>query len=314
MSDNNKKIKVLITGASGLLGRAFLRVLLNGEQKDKYEVLGLAFSRYEQYKDQFPLQRVDLNDQQQLVDVFHKFKPNVVIHSAAERKPDVCENDRDRVFKLNVESTETMSNLARDNNCYLVLISSDYVFDGKNAPYHPDSITNPVSFYGETKRESEIVALKSNPTNIILRVPVLYGQVETLKESAVTVVADQIKSNPKAEIDDWQIRYPTLVDDVARTVSLLILRKQETNKVEGIFHFSCTQKKTKYEMALDMAKVLGLDSSQLTAASGPPVGGAPRPYNCQLDSSATKAVLGIQQLPDTPFDVEIVSVLAPFKS
>ncbi|EFA78738.1 methionine adenosyltransferase regulatory beta subunit [Heterostelium album PN500] len=298
------KIRVLVTGSSGLLGRAFMRTFAGCA--DKFNVLGLAFSRYEKYKNQFPLEHVDINDRVQLTDIVNRFKPDVIIHSAAERRPDICENDKDRVIQLNVKSTEFINELAMNVGAYLVLISSDYVFDGENAPYKTDAQTNPLSFYGETKRASEVVCLK-NPRNIILRVPVLYGQVETLSESAVTVVAEQIKKNANVEIDNWQLRYPTLVDDVAKCTLMLICKKKENgDSISGIYHFTDNQKLTKYEMAVVMAKVLGIDASQIKPGNSKP-SGAPRPYNAQLDTTATSQLIGV--LPSTNFETAITSIL-----
>ncbi|GAM23706.1 hypothetical protein SAMD00019534_068810, partial [Acytostelium subglobosum LB1] len=305
-------IRVLVTGASGLLGRAYCRVLMSEQYKNQFELLGLAYSRYDLYKDTYPLAKVNMDDKEHLKATVTAFKPNVIIHCAAERRPDVCENDKDRVIKLNVLSTEYLSDLAKQLNAYLFLISSDYVFDGKHPPYYPDSVTNPLSFYGETKKESEIVATRSNSRNVILRVPVLYGQVETLGESAVTVVAEQLLKNPNNDVDNWQIRYPTLVDDVAKCSIMLIQKKtQDDQLVKGVIQFTGTQRKTKYDMAVDMSKLLNIDPASIKAANHPP-SGAPRPHNAQLDLTATKNILDGQQLPDTPFDTEIVKVIQPF--
>ncbi|KYQ89881.1 methionine adenosyltransferase regulatory beta subunit [Tieghemostelium lacteum] len=291
------KLKILLTGASGLLGRAYLRAL---KSTSDIEYLGLAFSRFDKYKDQYNLVKCDLNDRGELKKVVEKFQPNVIIHCAAERKPDICENDKDKTFQLNVDATEHLSKLAIEFNSYLFLLSTDYVFDGKQPPYQCDSVTSPLSYYGVTKRESEVVALKSNDCNVILRVPILYGQVENLKESAVIVMTEQVlqaKSGTPVQIDNWQIRYPTLVDDVAKCSLQLIRIKsmgsEQYKEVSGIFHFSSDHQTTKYKMSLDIGGILSLSSKQLsliTPTDSQP-SGAPRPHNAQLDISQTKSLL-----------------------
>ncbi|KAF2068282.1 hypothetical protein CYY_010392 [Polysphondylium violaceum] len=313
------KTKVLITGASGLLGRAFMRVFT--QNLDQFEIIGLAFSRYDKYVKEFPqLLKLDLTDPNELSLLVQSFKPNIIIHSAAERRPDICENDKEATLKLNVGTTETICKLANDVGSRVLVISSDYVFDGKNAPYQVDSPTNPISFYGETKKASEDVCLKNvNQKNIVLRVPVLYGQVESLKECSVSMVAQQVvdalANNKSFEIDNWQQRYPTLVDDVARVVVQII--KADENG--GIYHFSGDEQFTKYGMAVEMLRFFtnGDMSKQnlLIPADAVPTGAA-RPFDCKL--STTKTVQFIQeklgqQVCFSPFIPELIKSLQPFK-
>ncbi|EGG23100.1 methionine adenosyltransferase regulatory beta subunit [Cavenderia fasciculata] len=305
-------MRVLVTGASGLLGRAFMRIAADMAHKQQCQVLGLAFSRYDQYKDQFNLKKVDLCDKEQLRQLVLDFKPTVIIHSAAERNLNNCENNKEKTFNLNVSTTEYISDLAKEVGAYILLISSDYVFDGTSPPYTPDAKTHPLSFYGETKRESEVVALKSNPLNKILRVPVLYGQVENLKECSVTMVANQIINKKKeelVEIDNSQIRYPTLVDNVARVGYDLIGLGDVTNQLQGgIYHYTGNEKMTKYDMAKAMASIIPsiVDTNTIKPLDNPPIT-EPRPHDAQLDLTSTTEALQ-HPLPQSSFKLEISSV------
>jgi len=179
--------KVLVTGASGLLGRELLRRFA----QQKWKCLGLAFSRAGG-----ELVRVDLRDRREVEKVLDDFRPTVVVHAAAERRPDVVEQQPEAASRLNVSATETLAELCSKYGIFLIYMSSDYVFDGRSPPYHPDSPTNPPNKYGQTKRDGEVAVLKHAGT-AVLRVPVLYGQVEQLGESSVTNVFSAVLNSDK---------------------------------------------------------------------------------------------------------------------
>lgn len=135
----------------------------------------------------------------------------MVIHCAAERFPDKCASDPEGVKRLNVEASRKLASECNSRNILLIYISTDYVFDGKPeaAPYEADSPVNPPNFYGETKYAGEQAVLSAGKQSVVLRVPVLYGEVEKNKESAVNVLMDAVWSKETIEMDHWSIRYPT---------------------------------------------------------------------------------------------------------
>ena len=177
--------RVLITGASGLLGRAILKEF---SKENKWEVLGLAYSR-----STGSLKKVNLLDFEETKRVIREFRPHILIHSAAERRPDVVENDEDTCLKMNVGVTKTLASTINELNTdlevpehFMLYISTDYVFDGKSPPYQPSDEPNPLNKYGKSKLAGEKAMEICHANGGILRVPVLYGSVEYLKESAVT--------------------------------------------------------------------------------------------------------------------------------
>lgn len=278
--------KVLITGASGLLGREVLRCF----EKGNWQVLGLAYSRPSE-----SLQKVDLTDASQVEAVLKKFQPDVVIHAAAERRPDVVEKQTSQARALNVSATKSLAALCKKYNNYLLYISTDYVFDGKNPPYAPDAPTNPINTYGITKRDGEQEVLQY-PSFGVLRVPVLYGCVETLGESAVTTLFSSVMKRDKpAEMNDYLQRYPTHVTNCAEVCVHLAMKQVKEGRAGGIWHFSGSEVHTKYSMAVLMAEIFGLSKDHLTPVRDS--GGATRPYDCHLDSSAIMNTFPIKLIP-----------------
>ena len=301
--------KVLVTGASGLLGRQILECF----RAEKWEVLGLAYSRAKE-----GLRRVDLCDPAQVEGVLDEFKPTVVVHSAAERRPDVVENQGDKTKALNVSATQRLANLCNQRNIYLLYISTDYVFDGKDPPYAPNAPTNPLNAYGQSKLDGEQEVLKY-PSLGILRVPILYGPIEYLGESAVTTLFSGVMDSSKpANMCDYQQRYPTHVTNcgqvcvglAGRYLSGPTTSTTTPGPAAGIWHYSGKELFTKYRMAVAMAEVFGMSKDHLVPVKEPSKTAAPRPYDCKLDSSATEKAL--PNIPYISFKDGIKAVLEPF--
>lgn len=271
--------KIIVTGATGLLGRALMNTL-----NKNHQVIGTGFTRAKP-----PILPLDLCNEKQVEQLLIQEMPDVVIHAAAERRPDKCENEQQQTLALNVEVSRQLASLCTKLGTRLFFISTDYVFDGTAPPYSESAPTNPLNFYGQSKAAAEQAILSVSPNHTIIRVPVLYGNVEYLAESAVTVITEQIKKHKAAKHDHWAIRYPTHVEDIALTIKDLIA--QPTEKSSGIFHISDNQAMTKYDMACIIANAIGLDAADFEALTEPDQS-APRPHNCALkDTKLTQ--LGI---------------------
>uniref|UniRef100_A0AAY4AZS8 Methionine adenosyltransferase 2 subunit beta n=1 Tax=Denticeps clupeoides TaxID=299321 RepID=A0AAY4AZS8_9TELE len=287
--------RVLVTGATGLLGRAVYKEF----QNNAWDGLGCGYSRA---RPRFL--RCNLLDEEALRGVIQDFQPHVIVHCAAERRPDVVERHTEAALNLNVHVSATLAKEAA--GIFLIYISTDYVFDGRNPPYGENDAPNPLNLYGKTKLEGEREVLRHNPEAAILRVPILFGEVERVEESAVSVLWDLVQEgSDSCTIDHCQQRFPTYTSDVARVCRLM------DSSLRGIFHFSGKEQMTKYEMACAMADAFNLPSSHLIPLTEQPAGaGAQRPHNAQLECSRL-VLLGLSVEP-TPFKAAIRDSLWPF--
>ena len=132
-------MKTIITGASGLLGRELVKVI-----STEHETAGWGFSRPDN------LIKVDLLKLNEVKKAFLEFSPDVFIHSAAERRPDIMKNNPDKAWKFNVDTVSNLAELCNQNNTHLIFISTDYVFDGTSPPYTEDAETSPLNLYGKS--------------------------------------------------------------------------------------------------------------------------------------------------------------------
>jgi S-adenosylmethionine synthetase len=293
---------ILVTGASGLLGRAVYRVC---RQVPGWQVDGVAYQRAEPHA----LHRLNLCDHQAVKEYLAARQPRILVHCAAERRPDQSERDPAATLRLNVEATARLAKWAAAAGAWLIYLSTDYVFDGVTPPYAPEAPTNPLNFYGRSKRDGELAVWAETADACVLRVPILYGEVERLEESAVTDLARQIRVAHGAPltIEDWATRYPTCVTDVAVVLRQMIQHRLQHPEFRGTFHWSGTEAFTKYTMARVIADSFGINADTLHADPRPPAG-APRPKDCQLDCSDLERLQIGQR---SPFAATIARILQP---
>ena len=112
---------------------------------------------------------------------------------------------------------QKLAQLCHQYQIELFFISTDYVFDGLTPPYAENAYTHPLNDYGFSKQQAEQAVL-NYPAHTVIRVPVLYGEVEFIEESALTITWAQLQQNTQPVMDNWAIRYPTHVNDIAATI------------------------------------------------------------------------------------------------
>lgn len=294
--------RVLVTGATGMLGRAVCRQF----KSDGWVVTGTGFKRA------LPrLLRCDLTDEDAVRAIVQEYKPEVIVHCAAERRPDVVERFTEAAVNLNVHATASIAKEAAACGAFFLYISTDYVFDGRNPPYGEDDCPNPLNVYGRSKLEGERETLRHCPDAVVLRVPVLFGDVEAVTESAVTALWSLVlDSSESVSLDHLQQRFPTDSRDVASVCSNICLRHRQDPSIRGVFHFSAKEQMTKYEIGNAIAEAFNLPSDHLVPLTEAAPGSTPRPLNSRLDCSRLE-LLELSVEP-RPFRSAIVDCLWPF--
>ena len=294
------RFKVALIGASGLLGRAVSNELAS---ITRWQVIRTAF----RHGDTSTI-TLDIRDECAVRQFIADQAPDAIVVTAAERRPDVCENDPVLARALNVDALGFIASAAQEIGSWILSISTDYVFDGTQPPYQPDDAPNPLNAYGRSKLDGEQALLRSGARSCVLRLPLLYGPVIDWGESAVTSLTPAIVASARgvapAVMDAWATRYPTFTPDVAVAIRQLLERHEIGESVTGVMHWSGDEPMTKFDIAQRIAQVLNVDA-QITAERSP-IDTTPRPRNCHLASDALE-VLKIGQR--TPFDAAIRAVL-----
>ena len=261
--------------------------------------------------------KVDLTDPEAVGVLFADARPDFVIHTAAERHPELVDEDPSRAWKLNVAATETIAKACAARGAFLLHISTDYVYDGTHPPYFPDSPVNPLNGYGTMKLEGEVRIASAKCEAAILRLSSLYGSVERLDESSVTALAMLLEKREPCAVEHWARRYPLHVDDAASGIEKIldarasrpeVLEAARTGAGLPIFLLSGSTARTKYEMLMTMAGILGIDASFARPDPSPP-SNPPRPKDCRMDTALIET-LGYKPLVE--FETGLAGALAPF--
>ncbi|HIE57397.1 MAG TPA: NAD-dependent epimerase/dehydratase family protein, partial [Anaerolineales bacterium] len=157
-------VRILITGASGLLG---LNAAL--EAADRHTVFGQVNSNAIQ-TDAFTVLQTNLLETGAVEKLLAESRPDWVIHCAAQANLEVCERDPQLAWQLNTEIPRILAKQCRKGGARLLHVSTDAVFDGQRGGYTESDSPNPLSAYARTKYEAEQAVAAENAEAIIARV------------------------------------------------------------------------------------------------------------------------------------------------
>ena len=269
--------KILVTGSNGLLGQKLVHLIL-----DHSNHILLATSKGEnrlKSRSDFDYRSLDITVKNRVDSIVSEFKPDVLINSAAMTNVDACESNKENCIALNVEGVKNLVAACENHNTHLIHVSTDFVFDGKAGPYTENDQPNPLSFYGQSKYDSELIVSNSSLSKwSIARTIIIYGIVENMSKSNVVLWAKSaLESGSELKIVDDQFRSPTYADDLAK--GCLLIAEKEKN---GIYHLSGKESMSILELVYRVADFYGLDKSTISpvkseslnqAAKRPPVTG-----------------------------------------
>jgi len=240
-----KDEKLLVTGASGLLGSKILK-----SAEEKFNAIPIHKSRQLSPNSL----ELDITDQKGVSELFIKLKPRVVIHTASETNVDRCEIQREHAWNVNVEGTRNIATACQKIGARLIYISTDYVFDGKRGNYEETDNPNPINHYGYTKLEGEHQAIQHCKTYSILRTSVIYGWHPWKQNFATWVICQLRQSNQIAVVED-HFNTPTLAQNLAE-MTVEVVEKD----LQGLYHVSGSERISRYEFARRIAIAFDLNS------------------------------------------------------
>lgn len=197
------KKTVLITGADGMLGQDLVKSI-----KGKFEVVGLK------------RESCDITDKKKVIEVFKRYRPWAVIHSASFTDVDGCERDKKRAYCVNAQGTYNVVKAAERTGAILFYLSSDYVFSGRKLrPYREKDKTHPLSVYGKTKSEGEDAVRKLLKKHIIIRTSWLFGEG---RSNFIDKVLSWAKNKKSLNIVADKYSNPTYSKDLAKAILRLL--------------------------------------------------------------------------------------------
>jgi len=240
-------MRILIIGATGLLGRA----LLDHWHED--EVV--------------PASSRDANicSPAELRALFARCSPDWVVLAAAYSDVDGCEKNPGHAHEVNTQGAVNVAQAARDFHARLLLLSSDYVFDGsKQSPYEPADPPHPLNVYGRSKAEAEQRTRELLPGCCILRTSWIFG---TAGPCFPETILNAARNQEELHVVNDQRGAPTWNRDLARAIIRLV-----HSGAQGIVHATNAGECTWFEFAQEILRGAGLGRVKVLPVSSQELG------------------------------------------
>ena len=278
-----KKLKVIGTGMSGLVGTRFAELL-----GKKYSFTNLDLTT-----------GVDLTLESNVKKAMGEAEGGVVLHLAAFTDVDAAnsqQGDREGIcYKLNVLGTRYVAQWCARTEKYLIHISTDFIFDGrKMSAYTEEDVPHPIEWYGRTKYLAEKEVQRAHGKYAILRIAFPFRTAYAQKTDLVRSILHGLENDTLYPMFSDQLITPTFIDDIATAVDSVIRQKPQ-----GICHIVGSTSLSPYLLAKKIAKTFGFGQKQVKKGSlSEYLKNSRRPYQRRLALSNRKAKtdLGIVML------------------
>jgi dTDP-4-dehydrorhamnose reductase len=276
-------MRILITGASGLLG---LNLALFTSRENP--VIGV--DRNTLPSAPFPIIQADLQDALAVSRVLDEARPDAVIHCAAIADVDACESNPDAAHRANAAMPRFIAEACNLRKIRLVHISTDAVFSGrKHGAYSEEDVPDPLGVYGITKLEGEKAVLQADSDASVFRVN-FYGWSVSGRRSLAEFFVNHLSRG--ATINGFtDVRFcPLFAGHLAG-----VILKALPEHLAGIYHVVGPQAMTKYQFGVEIAHKFGLPARLISPQSiNTSSLTAKRAHNLWLSTHKISTALGLE--------------------
>ena len=261
-------MKILISGGSGQLGSDCTLLL-----SKTHEVIT------PDEKD------LDIGNLEKVLYMVSAVSPDILLNCAAFTNVDACETEKEEAWRVNADGPGNLAKAADKYGSKLVHISTDYVFNGRKEipePYAEDDETEPLSYYGRTKLEGELIVKKITANHLIIRTAWVYG---INGHNFLKTMLKVVLKNPGKEIKvvNDQFGSPTWSYSLSQQIRKLI----EVNAI-GTYHASSEGHCSWYELTRYFLENMGVENNVVPCASKDFPVKAVRPVNSILENRRLK--------------------------
>lgn len=259
-------MKILVTGARGMLGRYLVGMLSNLPVAGN---VGLEVTATD-------IEQLDITHPQNTSRFISGCKPDVIVNCAAFTNVDACETQVSDAFAVNAGGAKNVAMAGKEVGAKIVHISTDYVFDGsKMDSYGETDRPNPLSVYGKSKLEGELAIQEIADNYAILRTAWVFGP---YRRNFVTAILERGKKDRKVSVVIDQHGSPTYTADLSQAVWNVI-----SQDVRGLYHFTNTGRCSRYDWAKKIFELTGEQVSVLPVKTADYKRAAVVPQNSALN-------------------------------
>ena len=224
-------MKVLITGAKGMLGRDLVKTFQRG-----YDTLPLGH------------EDLDVTDRERTIELLREIRPDLVIHSAGYTDVDGCEDRPEEAYRVNGLGTRNVAEGCGEIGAVMVYISTDYVFDGKKgSPYLEMDDPCPVNIYGASKLMGEGFVRDLLTRYYIIRTSWLFGKGGA---NFVKAILEKAGEGKGLEVVDDQFGSPTYTVDLSEKIEEVVRRGGY-----GIYHITNSGHCSWFDFACEIVRI-----------------------------------------------------------
>ena len=226
--------------------------------------------------------RLELTDKAS-IDAVRRLAPGYVVHNAAHTKPDLCEDDPNSAYAMNVDGTRLLAKAVQDSCTRFVYCSTDLVFDGARPESSETDTPSPLMVYGRTKLEGEEAArdVLGERVNVV-RLALLYGKGRgrSAGRTFTERTLEEARQGRAVRLFRDQYRSPLYVEDAAAGVESALTWPE----APAVVHLGGPERISRFEMGVQTLEVFGLDRSLAVAVRMEDVPSrVPRPRDVSFD-------------------------------
>jgi len=265
---------ILITGASGYIGREFLSEIKH------LNYIGIKFNSKLEFVNNNII-KVDLRKGEEVERIFNKYKPHIVYHFAALTSPATNERNTEFAREIHLGITKNiLENISEES--HIIYLSTDKVFDGTDEDPDEDAAINPLWTYGKFKLNCEKMIKEKMGKFHILRLPIVHSLGSTNSNSFIDKAIIKLKKGEEVKVYDNVFRCYVLSSDLVN-----ILKKMMDDSHYGTYHVG-TEMMSYYDRILHMCQKIGIEYTGLIQ----PIKGSTKPMKQNLNTEKIKRVFG----------------------
>lgn len=281
-------MKLLLTGASGLLGAAVARAA--AAQGD--EVVGIV-GRWPSAVPGVTRQvSLDLSQPDAVAALARELRPDAIVNCAAIAEPAACDAAPELAQRMNVDLPVALASVARETGVRCIHVSTEQVFDGAQPPYSIASPVNPLHRYGRQKAEAEVRVLATDARAAVVRVPLMFGNSLGGRRSVHEKFLEAWAAGKTMALFTDEIRAVCSAESVAAALLELTARPE----LAGVLHWTGAEPVSRWDMGRAICARFNFPLEWISAAprASMPQFTATRPRDLTLDLAPLDGALRVK--------------------